>query len=62
MSDLVLHCLPLSHKKDVRLLWVKPLSPLYETPADSAEPDQGLQVMLSDQVFALFAYSVYFQN
>ena len=23
-SDLVLHCLPLSHKKDARLKWVKP--------------------------------------
>ena len=22
-SDLVLHCLPMSHKKDTRLLWVK---------------------------------------
>ena len=22
-SDLVLHCLPISHKKDTRLLWVK---------------------------------------
>ena len=23
MSDLVLHCLPMSHKKDARLIWVK---------------------------------------
>ena len=22
-SDLVLHCLPMSHKKDARLIWVK---------------------------------------
>ena len=22
-SDLVLHCLPMSHKKDTRLIWVK---------------------------------------
>ena len=23
VSDLVLHCLPMSHKKDTRLIWVK---------------------------------------
>ena len=23
-SDLDLHCLPMSHKKDARLIWVKP--------------------------------------
>ena len=22
-SDLVLHCLPMSHKKDARLIWIK---------------------------------------
>ena len=24
-SDLGLHCLPMSHKKDTRLIWVKPI-------------------------------------
>ena len=25
-SDLVLHCLPMSHKKEARLIWVKTIS------------------------------------
>ena len=32
-SDLVLHCLPMSHKKDARLVWVNALRPNY--PYDS---------------------------
>ena len=29
-SDLVLHCLPLSHKKDARLIWVNATSLYFE--------------------------------
>ena len=27
-SDLVLHCLPMSHKKETRLIWIKPVQTL----------------------------------
>ena len=32
-SDLVLHCLPMSHKKDARLIWVKILKYIFKRSA-----------------------------
>ena len=56
-SDLGLHCLPMSHKKETRLKWVNPYKPTVH--ANSAGPDQTPPSVSSDQVlyFLLTEYA-----